>query len=155
MFHRQSSGGAPVQSALLMHTQGQHQRVIRGTSYLWPHRKAEYLKSLKQHWINQALLETKAVAAMTTITKGVFEEKKEQLLMKWNVGNILLQGCGADSETGSIAWIEGGMNSTKFQQILDANIKQPVKNLHIPTTLAHPDVALQTKDDDFCQEVTS
>lgn len=56
--------------------------------------------------------------------------EKEQNLFKrtlWQLfmdGNIMLWGCVAASGAGNIAWIEGRMDSTEDQQILDANVKK-------------------------------
>jgi len=61
-------------------------------------------------------------------TKGTeFLEKNISPTVKHGGGSIMLWGCIAASGTGNISQVEGRMDSSKFQQILKANVTPSVK----------------------------
>ena len=62
---------------------------------------------------------------------AAFHEKNTLPTVKHGGGSIMLWGCVAASGTGNIAWVEGRMDSTKYQQILEANITPSVKKLKL------------------------
>ena len=51
--------------------------------------------------------------------------------VKHGVGNIILWGIVAASVIGNTVWIEGRMNSSKYQQILDPDVLQSVKRVKL------------------------
>lgn len=59
-------------------------------------------------------------------TGAAFHEKKILPTVKHGGGSIMLQGCVAARGAGNTAQVQGGMDSTKCQQILEAKI-QPTK----------------------------
>ena len=51
--------------------------------------------------------------------------------VKHRGGSIMLWACVRASGTGDISLVKGRMDSIKYQQILEANITQSVKNLEM------------------------
>jgi len=63
--------------------------------------------------------------------RAALHEKNTLPTVKHGGGSIMLWGCVAASSTGNIAQVEGRMDSTKYQQILEANIIPFVKKLQL------------------------
>ena len=51
--------------------------------------------------------------------------------MKHGGGSILVWGCVAAGGTGNIVRVEGRMDSTKYQKILEANVQTSVQTLKL------------------------
>ena len=66
-------------------------------------------------------------------------EKKSEAFVEYNTlptvkygdGSIMLWGCVAAGGTGNIVRVEGRMDSTKYQDILEANVQRPVQTLKL------------------------
>ena len=51
--------------------------------------------------------------------------------VKFGGGSIMLWGCMANTGTGNLVKVEGHMNSSQYQQILDKNVQESVTKLKL------------------------
>ena len=60
-----------------------------------------------------------------------FHEKNLLPTVKFGGGSIMLWGCVASTGTGNLVKVEGHMNSSQYQQILDKNVQESVTKLKL------------------------
>ncbi|KAG2469162.1 TCB1 transposase, partial [Polypterus senegalus] len=60
-----------------------------------------------------------------------FQEKHLLPTVKYGGGSIMLWGCVASSGTGNLAKVEGRMDSTQYQQILETTVQESVTKLKL------------------------
>ena len=60
-----------------------------------------------------------------------FHEKNLLPTVKYGGGSIMLWGCVASTGTGNLVKVEGHMNSSQYQQILDKNVQESVTKLKL------------------------
>ena len=76
---------------------------------------------------------------LATTIEGIFWRKKGDAFVtkntfptvKHEVGSIMLWGCVADEGKGNIVRVEGRMDSTEYQEILEANVQRLVQTLKL------------------------
>ena len=60
-----------------------------------------------------------------------FQEKHLLPTVKFGGGSIMLWGCVASAGTGNLVKVEGCMDSTQYQQILENNVQESVTKLKL------------------------
>ena len=61
----------------------------------------------------------------------IFVEKNTLPTVKHGGRSIMLCGCVAAGDTENIVWVKGRMDSTKYQEILKANVQRSVQTLKL------------------------
>ena len=61
----------------------------------------------------------------------VFQDKHLLPTVKFGGGSIMLWGCAASAGTGNLVKVEGRMDSTQYQQILENNVQESVTKLKL------------------------
>ena len=110
-----------------------------------PQLKIKHLKHAKENiekpeafW-NNVLWTTKAKWNFLGTTKqGMFVEKKTLSTVKHGGGSIMLWTCVAAGGTGNIVRVEGRMDITKYQYILEANVLKVSPDLEVKERLGIP-----------------
>ena len=57
--------------------------------------------------------------------------QRTQFQLKFGGGNIMVRGCFSAKGTGNITVIDGRMNATAYQNILEANLMISVENFEL------------------------
>lgn len=129
-----------------LHNKDLHGRDVRRKPFLRPHHKSQRLKYAKENldkpeafwnnvlWTDETKIELFGHNQRRYVwrKKGeAFQEKNTLPTVKHGGGSIMLWGCVAASGTGNIVRVEGRMDSTKYQQILEANVLKSVRTLKL------------------------
>lgn len=129
-----------------LHKERLYGRVMRKKPFLHSRHKLSRLRYAKEHldkpisfwnkilWTDETKIELfghnkRRYAWRQKNTE--FEEKHLLPTVKFGGGSIMLWGCVASAGTGNLVKIEGRMDSTQYQQILENNVQESVTKLKL------------------------
>ena len=128
-----------------LHKERLYGRVMRKKPFLHSRHKLSRLRYAKEHldkpisfwnkilWTDETKIELfghkRRYAWRQKNTE--FEEKHLLPTVKFGGGSIMLWGCVASAGTGNLVKIEGHMDSTQYQQILENNVQESVTKLKL------------------------
>lgn len=147
--HHLAADGVTVHRSTIrrtLHKEMLYARVMQRKPFLRPQHKQSRLRYAKAHldkpasfW-NKVLWTDETKIELFGHNKGryawrkkntAFQEKHLLPTVKYGGGSIMLWGCVASAGTGNLVKVEGHMDSTQYQQILETNVQESVTKLKL------------------------
>ncbi|KAG2465277.1 TCB1 transposase, partial [Polypterus senegalus] len=147
--HHLAADGVTVHRSTIqrtLHKEMLYARVMQRKPFLLPQHKQSRLRYAQAHLDKPASFWNKVLWTDETKIElfghnkwryawrkknTAFQEKHLLPTVKYGGGSIMLWGCVASAGTGNLVKVEGCMDSTQYQQILETNVQESVTKLKL------------------------